>query len=47
MKNLKKIKNNTKGNPKKQKVTMINISDQNSDDEEIDVCTHLLLMLYY
>lgn len=47
MKNLKKVKNNINGKQKKQKITMMSTSNQNSDDEEIDVCIHLLLLIYY
>jgi len=39
MQNFKKIKRSTNIKQKKQNEIMTNTSDQNSDDEEINVCT--------
>jgi len=47
MQNFKKIKRSTNIKQKKQNEIMTNTSDQNSDDEEINVCTTLLLFLAY
>ncbi|KAL4152682.1 hypothetical protein QTP88_000515 [Uroleucon formosanum] len=43
MQNSQKSKITMKAKPKKQKLIMVNTSDQNLNDEEIDVCTPLLL----
>ncbi|XP_060858946.1 uncharacterized protein LOC132936272 isoform X3 [Metopolophium dirhodum] len=42
MQNSKKPQITMKAKPKKQKLIMVNTSDQNSDDEEIDFQSHLL-----
>jgi len=48
MMNSKKPKITMKAKPKKQKLLRtVNTSDQNSDDEEIDVSTPVLLLLLY
>jgi len=47
MQNFKKIKRSTNIKQRKQNEIMTNTSEQNSDDEEINVCTLLLFLAYF